>query len=212
MSEIVFLPGWGMSGAVFDELRGRLSATRIAEHDGTVIVGWSLGAQRALERARATPQHVRGLVLIAATPCFVRREDWLHGVERGVFDRFAQSLERDVTGTLDRFVSLQAEGDADAKRVMRALRHARGEADAGALSAALRALRDNDLRAILHEVLSPALIIHGDNDTLVPKAAAEYLARKLPRARCETIRGAAHAPFVSDPVHVARLIEDFIGE
>ena len=195
-----------MDGAVFDDLRARLAHVRPAER---IAIGWSLGAQVAIERARVQ-RDIDRLVLIAATPCFVQREDWAHGVDAGTFRGFVSSLARDIDGTLDRFVSLQARGDTNAKHVMRALRQAKSCDDVGRLEDGLRDLLRTDLRPTLAGLACPALVIHGEHDTLVPRAAAEYLAHELPQAKLEIIGGGAHAPFVSHPERVASAVADFI--
>lgn len=203
-----FVPGWAMRERVFDNMRARI-ATR--ERNGKVVISWSLGAQRALERAAATPWTIDRLVLIAATPCFVQHSDWPHGLDAATLDDFAKSLACDVNGTLTRFVSLQAQGDTDARGVMRELRCALREDDHIALSSGIRALRDNDLRPLLARVECPVLVIHGARDALVPRAAAEYLVSELPSASLAMIDGAAHAPFISRCDAVVRSIDAFLA-
>jgi pimeloyl-[acyl-carrier protein] methyl ester esterase len=244
MSAVVLLHGWGLGASVFDGLSRQLAAgseasaldlpgygafaTRaaggleeIAERIAAsaprrcCVVGWSLGALAALAWARSRPEQVQRLALVAATPCFVQREDWSAAMERPVFDAFAQTLGHDRAGTLERFVSLQAQGDSDARATMHALRAAlRTGAAPGieVLEQGLRILCETDLRPHLRAVEQPALVVHGDRDRLVPRAAAEHLARALPHARLAVIPGAAHAPFVSQPERVGGLIREFFDE
>jgi pimeloyl-[acyl-carrier protein] methyl ester esterase len=73
-------------------------------------------------------------------------------------------------------------------------------------------LRETDLRPRLTEISQRALVIHGARDALVPLAAAEYLAANLRAARMEFCGGAAHAPFLSEPVGVAARILEFLDE
>lgn len=42
------------------------------------------------------------------------------------------------------------------------------------------------------DVSAPALVIHGDNDTSVPVAAARAAADLMPDVRLEVVEGAAH--------------------
>ena len=72
-------------------------------------------------------------------------------------------------------------------------------------------LRDADLRAAVPGIVTPALIVHGDCDPLMPVAAGEWLAAQLPEARLERFAGSAHAPFLADPAHFARALGDFCG-
>jgi pimeloyl-[acyl-carrier protein] methyl ester esterase len=43
------------------------------------------------------------------------------------------------------------------------------------------------------------LVLAGERDTLIPHQAPQYLASELPNGRLVTIKGAAHAPFLSHP-------------
>lgn len=176
------------------------------------VVGWSLGAQIALAWARAKPDQVAGLALLSATPCFVQRDDWPWSMERSVFDRFTQTLFDDGASTLRRFVTLQAQGDAARKRVMQRLRSALvtgAEAHRDALAEGLDILRQSDLRGELSSIQTPAIVVHGERDRVVPLAAAEYLANALPHGKLAVMPRAAHAPFVSDPGLAGQLILDF---
>lgn len=240
---VVLLHGWGTNPSVFDAL-SHLLASRYEVHalalesdcdtanaprslDAVAasiaarappecfVVGWSLGAQIALAWARARPAQVVRLVLLSATPCFVRRDDWPWAMARVVFDQFHAALGGDIAGTLRRFVSLQAQGDAHATRVMRSLRSALARGPAAkpaALTEGLRILCEADLRSALETIATPALIVHGERDELVPLAAAEYLASALPNGTLAVVPGAAHASFVSCPGFVEQLILDFFDE
>jgi len=73
-------------------------------------------------------------------------------------------------------------------------------------------LLNADLRDRLSAIDQPALVMHGDRDTLTPLAAGEYLSRHLPNARLAKVRGAAHAPFVSDAQGTGVLLKRFFDE
>lgn len=240
MKALTLLHGWGMTPAVFDALGARLDG-RYALHamalpgyddsscepcelerlaqcvaaaapERCFVAGWSLGGQVALAWARAAPQQVERMVVMATTPCFARRDDWDAAVEAGVLHEFAAGLERDTAATLRRFASLQARGGEGARRVATRLRACLADDDVtgkGALKRGLEALIANDLRPLLRDIAHDVLVMHGEKDTLVPLAAAEYLAHTLPRGRLAVVRGAAHAPFISDPEGVADAMVEF---
>ncbi len=132
-----------------------------------------------------------------------------------MLDGFAHGLARDYRATLQRFLALQAQGDADARAVLRRLREQilmQGEPDVAALEAGLRILQEADLRDRLLHIAQPALILHGERDAIVPLAAGLYLQRALPCATLEVLAGAAHAPFVAHAVRVAQRITEFCSE
>jgi pimeloyl-[acyl-carrier protein] methyl ester esterase len=242
VTTLVLLHGWGMTPAVFDEIGARLRgvcdvhALPLPGYCGTpsvspytvqgiarsaaagagrcVVAGWSLGGQVALEWARQAPAQVEALVLIGSTPSFVTREGWPHAVEPRVFQGFADAMAANRESTLNRFASLQAQGDAAMKAAALRLRAAlcdESDASTQTLCDGLNVLLDTDLRATLGQIEQPALVIHGEHDRLVPFAAGEHLARMLKRGTLAKIAGAAHAPFVTQPDAVVRALEAFLA-
>lgn len=240
MKTIVLLHGWGMTPAVFDELAAGLRqgyavctpalpgydssptcirysldeiVAALSSHapERCHVAGWSLGAHVALHWARAKPEQVERLALIAATPCFSRRADWSCAMDPSVLQSFSDALADNAAATLKRFTLLQAQGDAAPKRVVQSLRDALVNEAASRLATlrgGLDILAEHDFRPALTEIAQPTLVVHGTKDQLVPLAAASHIARTVPKAQLALIDGAAHAPFVSEPANVARLLSE----
>lgn len=202
------LPGYaGAAGAeTLDEMASQIAGQIQAS---TVLVGWSLGSLVAMRIAIDTPHKVSRLVLIGATPCFVAREDWPHGVADEMFAQFSRSLAEDYAGTIRRFLSLQAQGSDAVRRVLSELRQRlldQPRPAAGALEAGLSVLRGTDLREAAGRLCMPATLIHGLGDKLAPVGAARWLSQVMPDAALHEIRGAGHAPFLSHVREVAGII------
>jgi pimeloyl-[acyl-carrier protein] methyl ester esterase len=242
--DLVLLHGWGMNAAVWDDAAPefaqhfRLHCVDLPGHGGSnacapctldalaevlaaalprrvAVCGWSFGGQVALNWALRVPHQGERLVLIATTPRFVRGADWECGIDAAVLEGFAHGLAHDYRTTLQRFLALQAQGDAHPRAVLRRLRGqilAHGEPDVAALGAGLRLLKETDMRDRLVQITQPALILHGEHDALVPLAAGEYLQRVLPHAVIEVYAGTAHALFHAQPQRAARRITEFCGE
>ena len=66
-----------------------------------------------------------------------------------------------------------------------------------------------DLRSAVPQIRQPVRLLHGAGDTLMPVAAAEWLADTLPDGRLSIFADAGHAPFLSRPQDCASLIEGF---
>lgn len=150
---IVLLHGWGLNGAVWQDLAAalaedacvcvpdlpghgrsaRLALEGLTETGSTLLghvqqpavwIGWSFGALVALALASRWPECVRKLVLIGTNPRFVQGPDWPAAVAMDVFTQFAHDLGRDYAGTLQRFLSLQLGTGPAARPALRRLREA----------------------------------------------------------------------------------------
>ena len=195
---MVDLPGHGLSDyAVGPELDDWSAAVAEVAPTGAWWLGWSLGGLVSMNVARQSPQTVRGLILIASTPCFVRTAQWPCAVDATVFEQFAGQLQQAVERTLVRFLSLQVRGSDQSASILRYLRttleerpYPRDEA----LAAGLQLLHNSDLRSVLPDLDVPICWLFGERDTLVPVAASA----RVP-GRNAVITGAGHAPFLSHP-------------
>jgi pimeloyl-ACP methyl ester carboxylesterase len=67
------------------------------------------------------------------------------------------------------------------------------------------------LTPLLSEVQTPALIVWGGEDKVVPPICGEQYARALPNARLETVAGAGHFVELEEPERVADLIARHVG-
>lgn len=200
---LVDLPGHGQSPAwasySFEEITD--SVAQILPRD-SIVCGWSLGGQIAIQLALSVPQQVSKLVLVATTPCFVKRDDWPWGMEALTLQLFKENLERHYAQTLNRFFTLQVNGSHDMTHVLAQLRsyffqHA--QPDGQALAAGLQLLLTNDLRTALTAVAQPVLLLHGENDVITHVDAARWMQRQLPDARFIGFPHCGHAPFLTYP-------------
>lgn len=210
----VDLPGHGSSGwsaeATLDDMAGAVLAAAPA---AAAWLGWSLGGLVAMRAALLAPARVRALLLLASSPCFVRRPDWQCALLPALLDAFATELEQDYLRTLNRFLALQVRGSDNGAAVLRLLRTqllAKGEPSPAALRAGLEILRTTDLREGIGALACPALVMAGERDTLVPVTAARATAGRMPDAGVEIVAGAGHAPFIARPRVVAGLIHAFL--
>jgi pimeloyl-ACP methyl ester esterase len=180
--------------------------------EGSILCGWSLGSLLAMQTAALAPKRFKRLILVGSTPRFTQHGDWPHAQATTLLDLFREAVTRNAVDVLQRFVALLNQGDVKARAISRCMTRqllADPLPNTATLLAGLDWLRDVDLRPQLARISTPTLLIHGENDPLMPLPAAQWLAQNLPDARLEIIPGAAHAPFLNDPEGFARRLGDF---
>lgn len=219
MRDLLLIPGWGFDARVWQPLADLLKQDfhlHYAIEDtpaNSIVCGWSLGALATMQLALAQPEKVSRLVLIGATPRFVQAPDWREAQPPAVLEAFAAAVAADAQAALRRFVALLNQGDAQARRLTRALTARLDPVPSiEVLAAGLATLRDTDLRAQAGNIRQPVLLLHGAQDSLMPLAAAEWLVQQLPDARLEVFPGTAHAPLQADPQRCAKLLLGFANE
>lgn len=234
----LFLHGWGLSGSTWAEtckqlpgaapdLPGYGEVARVEPYtaegladalaaqlkEPAELIGWSMGGMVALALAARHPAKVSKLVLVGASPCFVNRPGWGHGLAVEVVAGFANDLSHDYQATLQRFLSLQARGDEAARQVIARLRESlrsRPEPSVASLQAGMRLLQNVDLRDVVSLIRCPTLVVHGAYDALCPIAAGRWLAAFIPGTRLAEHARASHAPFLSHPDWFQQTVGEFL--
>ncbi len=209
------LPGHGYSPAACPLTLSAVSEQILAQVTGACHwVGWSLGASVLMRLAAKAPAQVKSMILMAANPCFVAKDDWRHGIEANIFSTFAVDLQQNYEKTLRQFIALQTLGSDDGKASLKQLREqlfAAGEPDIDTLMQGLDILMHADLRAELQANECPSLVVLGERDQLVPVSVSAFYQTLSCRAQIETIKGAGHAPFLSHPQRTAERCLHFIS-
>ena len=214
---LVDLPGHGQSPALGIEHDASAIGKLIAEHvpDNAIYLGWSMGAIISLTLALQHPQQVKKLILVAGTPCFINNNHWQSGVEQSVFEQFSNDLQQNYAATIKRFLTLQSLGQANQRTRMKTLyktlsQHA--QPNAAALNAGLTLLQNTDISDTCLAIRQSTLLIHSDDDKLVPLAAGRYLESALPQAQLCLLEKTGHIPFIHQPDIISQRIIDFCHE
>jgi pimeloyl-ACP methyl ester carboxylesterase len=215
LKNLVFLAGWGFDSRIWQPVAERLEADFRIAYDldaappDAIVCGWSLGAMRALKSA-PTARFAK-LILVGATPRFVKAPDWPCAQPPELLVDFAAGVATDPPTALRRFATLMSQGDDNARVITRRLHALLRERipDTATLTAGLAELRDTDLRKSVATTRFATLLVHGERDPLMPLAAVRWLAAQLPDARLEVFAGAAHVPFLAQPERFATLVREF---
>lgn len=149
------------------------------------------------------PSRFKGLVIIDSTP------HWEANDERRL--GFAAGLEKDLKGTLGPFVGgCIPEPDAQ-PHLRRWLLDLLMEAEPEYGPALIRQM-EVDIRAYLHEIDCPTLVIHGLADVIEPPESGRQFANGIPGARWLGLEGVGHVPTITRPKEVAAAINKLIED
>jgi len=119
---VVDLPGHGsMSDVAVSSLDDLVQALMPLAHRPVMWVGWSLGGLAVLRLAELYPERIAAALLVACNPCFVRKDNWSCGVEAEVFNQFSSNLNKHQEKTLQRFLLLQVKHLPEAKHAVKQL-------------------------------------------------------------------------------------------
>jgi class 3 adenylate cyclase/pimeloyl-ACP methyl ester carboxylesterase len=176
-----------------------------------VLVGMSRGGQLAMDLAAAWPEAVEKLVLIGTTPTWHGAADAEDLVNRAFFTRQAELVragdyEQAIAAQIGRGLSepgLQKMAEGVIRRWRQlapdVLRNFFGEDDPS-----------RELRHVLPRIGMPTLVLHGEDDRLVPVEAGRYLAEHIPGALLHVFKGRGHVPFVTAPTEFTHVLRSFI--
>ncbi|MFQ5898290.1 MAG: alpha/beta fold hydrolase [Candidatus Methylomirabilia bacterium] len=169
----------------------------------TIIGGLSMGGVIALAFYASYPQRVRGLILCDSGPGFKnpeRREQWTRSRERA-----AELLEREGMSGFAK--SRYAELDYYTSNEIMLQHDPVGLAH---VNRKILVIPDSRLIDLLPRVAVPTLVLVGAED-IEYRAAADYMARKIPGAERVVLEKAGHGANVDQPEAFNQAILDFLA-
>lgn len=183
------LPGFGESSlppiawGAADYARLTLNLVDTLKLDRPHLIGHSFGGQVAIALAATYPERVGRLILVGSAGIHTRRPPSVH------LKRLAARVGR----------WLAAYGGWWGNRLREAIYRgvqSQDYARAGPLRATLVKVVNEDLKALLPRIISPTLVVWGENDTDVPLASAHVMVRLIPEARLVVLERAGHFAYL----------------
>ncbi|MFZ2948608.1 MAG: alpha/beta fold hydrolase [Desulfuromonadaceae bacterium] len=166
-----------------------------------VLVGWSMGAQVALQSFAELSGRLAGMVLVSATPRFTASDDFPHALAYKEASGMRLKVQRNTQRALEGFYSLLfTEGELESHSVASEIRQLLSTIplpDTDTVLDALDALIRADMRGLLAAITLPALVVNGAQDRICLPPASYYLKEHIPDARQTVFAGCGHAPFLT---------------
>jgi 3-oxoadipate enol-lactonase len=169
------------------------------------VYGISLGGMIAQELALRHPDRVLALVLGATTAGGANLVPASEAVNAFVRLRAQMTAEHAVWASVPINYAARTRRDGGDRIAEDIAQRLRFPVEPEYYSAQLAAAHSHDAR--VEDIRAPTLVVHGDEDVLIPAANGERLAALIPGAELSMWPGAAHLYFTDEPEidrHVAR--------
>lgn len=178
---------------------------RDAGAEGATVLGESFGGLLTMAAALAHPELFERMILVNTFPFFVQRAKIKLGVV--LFSKLPYALMKAHRTRAARRVLFSSDVPEEDRRLFR--EHTRVVPYEGYISR-MRIIRDTDIRARLHEINIPALVVAGTADRLLDSvSAAKLMVAKLPRAKLKLLEGTGHVALLSERVRVRDWLAEF---
>ena len=198
------LPGYDGATAHVTGMEAVARALMSEIPDDSILVGWSLGGMIGIRIAAMKP--IRKLILLAGTPCFVKKVDWPCGMEVEIIERLRQRMQDAPERALQEFALLSSKGDGRSRATYQVLAELLKENNAhtSALINGLDMLLHTDLRGEFSRLKCRVGVILAANDQLLPVAAGAAMRSLRSSLELEVIEESGHVPFISRPEQTRR--------
>ena len=186
-----------------------LDALKLTRFD---LVGSCVGGWIAAELAARHPEKIRKVVLIGAAGLFVEGAligDIFMNAQPEHGSSYASLREMlfagaDQPDALDMFPDGKGEIEDEVRRYQMLRLSSR-------IGFKPPYFYNYSLRNRLHRISSPALVIWGEKDGMVPRIHGETYAKRMPNAKLAIIPGAGHSAHVEKPDETATMIAEFLA-
>lgn len=175
---------------------------RVLDHfeiGSCVLAGESLGALTCLQAVLRDPSRFDGLVLVDGAPAATEEQ----------MAPLVNGSRSDYPATVGAFVDACVP-EADSDHIRHWAREILLRAEPEAAARVLESHYEAGVAPDITQVSVPTLLIHGENDAIVPLGLAQAVAGAIPGAELAVIEGAGHVPTMTRAETVVAEIERWV--
>jgi len=169
-----------------------------------ILVGWSLGGQLAIRLIEKKILQPKLLILLAPPFQMIKDVRIQAAMSQQTFDEFYKNFASAPSQTLKQFSILTAMNDRNASEIARTLDV--NDENFEQLKFWLKELERFSCFDINFENMPRTLYFHGAGDMIVHISQADYFAKRMKNFRFELFKNCGHAPHLSDPQKLRKII------
>ncbi|KAF0132607.1 MAG: pimelyl-acyl-carrier protein methyl ester esterase [Candidatus Saganbacteria bacterium] len=174
--------------------------------DDVFIVGWSMGAFEAVRLYFKNKEKIKGLVLVSATPKFIKDTDYQFGISKAILKSLEKKIRHDFDEGIQYFYSLMFNG-GEIHPIVKNLPMPNMEKT----FSQLEELKNADIRDLSAQIEAPTLIIHGSEDKICKPESAKYMNKIIKNSKIEMFDEIAHVPFLENTDRFNSCLKGFIS-
>ncbi|MBP0456031.1 alpha/beta fold hydrolase [Streptomyces montanisoli] len=174
-----------------------------------VFVGHSVSAMIGVLAARAAPERIGALVMVAPSPRYINDDGYRGGFSAQDIDELLASLESNYLGWSATMAPVIM-GNPQRPELGQELTNSFCATDPDIARVFARTTFLSDSREDVRTVSVPTLVLECAQDAIAPRGVGAYVHAAIPGSRLVTLDATGHCPQLSAPEATAEAIVDFL--
>jgi sigma-B regulation protein RsbQ len=175
-----------------------------------VFVGHSVSAMVGVLAAKAAPERIGALVMVAPSPRYIDDGDYRGGFSAEDIDELLESLESNYLGWSSAMAPVIM-GNPERPELGQELTNSFCATDPDMARVFARTTFLSDSRADLGDVRVPTLVLECSQDVIAPREVGAYVHAAIPSSRLVTLNATGHCPQLSAPGDTNAEILEFLA-
>ncbi|MGQ4336352.1 alpha/beta fold hydrolase [Streptomyces hayashii] len=173
------------------------------------FVGHSVSAMVGVLAARAAPERIGSLVMVAPSPCYIDSDGYRGGFSAEDIDELLESLESNYLGWSATMAPVIM-GNPERPELGQELTNSFCATDPDIARVFARTTFLTDSRDDLKSVTAPTLVLECAQDVIAPREVGAYVHAEIPGSTLVTLPATGHCPQLSAPEATNAAILDFL--
>jgi sigma-B regulation protein RsbQ len=178
--------------------------------DNVSIIGHSVSSIIAGITSTHVGDRISDITMICPSPCFMNLPpDYVGGFERDDLEELINLMDKNYIGWANYLAPLVM-GAGHSSELIGELSGSFCSTDPIVAKTFAKATFFSDYRSLLKDILTPALILQSDKDSLASPEVGKYMAENIPDSQLELIQAEGHCLHMTDPDLIIPLLINFI--
>ena len=175
-----------------------------------IVVAHSVGSTFAFLAARRRPELFDRLILVGPSPCYINDGNYVGGFERAEVDDMLEFLQINHAAWSAQMAPIIM-GNPERPELAAELETSFCRTEPKIAHQFAKATFLSDHRAALADVVTPALIMQGDDDVIAPLTVGAFMHAVMPHTEMVIVHAGGHCPHVSAPGALSEAIIDYLA-